>query len=65
MYRRNKIVISSDWHFNERCPHWPEKDFIETESVDPTRGDHICVLCIGMSVAASKPKTSVRRPSGT
>jgi hypothetical protein len=57
MYRRDKIVISAEWHFIERCPHWPKENFIETDSLDPNRGNrpnrcnHICRICIGLTIA--------------
>ena len=67
MYRRNKIVISSDWHFSEQCPHSPLKDFIEATSIDADKGARVCTICTGLSVVPSKPllQAPLPRPPGT
>jgi len=45
IYRRNKFIIGSDWHCNPQCPQWPRDDYLETDFLDPKRGDHLCADC--------------------
>ena len=31
LYRRNKVIPGSDWHFSELCPQWPVADFVQNK----------------------------------
>ena len=61
LYRRNKVILGSDWHFSELCPQWPVADFVQTSLVDPDQGDRICPICV--RTQHGKPRTK-RRPTG-
>jgi hypothetical protein len=54
LYRRNKVIPGSDWHFSELCPQWPVADFVQTSLVDPDQGDRICPICVRLSVENSE-----------
>jgi len=56
-YRKNKVLIGSDWHFEIGCPHWPEKDFLESSFLDPNKGDRLCLYCIRLNSQSRPPKT--------
>jgi len=53
IYRRDKLAISFDWHFNTECPHWPDMDLIETTFIDIEKGDRICPDCIRLETETS------------
>jgi hypothetical protein len=55
IYRKNKILIGSEWHFSNQCQHWPETDFIETSLLDPHKGDRICLDCIQLDYQTRLP----------
>jgi hypothetical protein len=57
LYRRGKYVLAPDWHFSERCPNWPVKDFVQTSLVDPEQGDRICPICISLELEGSNGET--------
>ena len=53
IYRRDKLAIKPDWHFNSDCPHWPDMDFIATTFIDIEKGDRICPNCIRLEIEIS------------
>src|SRR5215472_7892424 len=55
-YRKNKVLIGSDWHFEIGCPHWPEKDFLESSFLNPEKGDRLCPYCTRLNSQCVHPK---------
>ena len=54
IYRKGKFCRCSKWHFDERCQHWPEKNFFVTTFLDTENGDRICEDCTRLSTEMSK-----------
>ena len=42
-YRRKENRL--EWHFNEACRKYPERDFIELESGQSVQSTMICPIC--------------------
>jgi hypothetical protein len=45
VYRKRKNSPNAQWHFNTKCPHWPEADFVQVRFVDLKTGERFCQEC--------------------
>jgi len=46
VYRRFADVLDADWHFDNKCPHWPELGTVQIRFLIPDHGERICKECI-------------------
>ena len=45
MVYRKQTDHSSDWHFHEGCPLWPQADYVEIHAPVLDEGERICPEC--------------------
>ena len=46
-FRTMRAGMMEEWHFSERCPHWPAEDFVEQLGTPPIA--QLCEKCIELS----------------
>ena len=61
-YRRNNGLIGSEWHFHNQCEQWPDNDYIETNFLDPNKGDASVLIA---PASASRTESHYNRPKET
>jgi hypothetical protein len=45
VYRKRKGSLDLPWHFNTRCPHWPEADFVQVRYIEGKASERLCQDC--------------------